>query len=104
MPPAYVKAYVKRGKTDAADAEAICEAVTRSTMRFVAIKSPEQQSVLALHRTRDMLIRQRTQLVNMIRAQLAVRPMMYGGTTSASVIRLAVGTGSGVSCPRSNGI
>ena len=71
MPPAYVKAYVKRGKTDAADAEAICEAVTRSTMRFVAIKSPEQQSVLALHRTRDMLIRQRTQLVNMIRAQLA---------------------------------
>jgi len=71
MPPAYVKAYVKRGKTDAADAEAICEAVTRSTMRFVAIKSPEQQSVLALHRTRDLLIRQRTQLVNMIRAQLA---------------------------------
>jgi transposase len=71
MPPAYVKAYVKRGKTDAADAEAICEAVTRSTMRFVAIKSLEQQSVLALHRTRDMLIGQRTQLVNMIRAQLA---------------------------------
>lgn len=71
MPPVYVKAYVKRGKTDAADAEAICEAVTRPTMRFVAIKSPEQQSILALHRTRDLLIRQRTQLVNMIRAQLA---------------------------------
>ena len=71
MPPAYVKAYVKRGKTDAADAEAICEAVTRPTMRFVTIKSPEQQSILALHRTRDLLIRQRTQLVNMIRAQLA---------------------------------
>jgi transposase len=71
MPPAYVKPYVKRGKTDAADAEAICEAVTRPTMRFVAIKSPEQQSILALHRTRDLLIRQRTQLVNMIRAQLA---------------------------------
>jgi transposase len=71
MPPAYVKAYVKRGKTDASDAEAICEAVTRPTMRFVAIKSPEQQSILALHRTRDLLIRQRTQLVNMIRAQLA---------------------------------
>ena len=71
MPPAYVKAYVKRGKTDAADAEAICEAVTRPTMRFVAIKSLEQQSVLALHRTRDLLIRQRTQLVNMIRGQLA---------------------------------
>lgn len=71
MPPAYVKPYVKRGKTDAADAEAICEAVTRPTMRFVAIKSPEQQSILALHRTRNLLIRQRTQLVNMIRAQLA---------------------------------
>ncbi len=71
MPPAYVKAYVKRGKTDAADAAAICEAITRPTMRFVAIKSLEQQSVLALHRTRDLLIRQRTQLVNMIRAQLA---------------------------------
>ena len=72
MPPAYVKAYVsKRGKTDVADAEAICEAVQRPTMRFEAIKSPEQQSVLALHRTRDMLIRQRTQLVNMMRAQLA---------------------------------
>ena len=71
MPPAYVKAYVKRGKTDASDAEAICEAVSRPTMRFVAIKSPEQQSILALHRTRDLLIRQRTQLVNMMRSQLA---------------------------------
>jgi transposase len=71
MPPSYVKPYVKRGKTDAGDAEAICEAMSRPTMRFVAIKSPEQQSVLALHRTRDLLIRQRTQLVNMIRAQLA---------------------------------
>ena len=70
MPPAYVKPYVKRGKTDAGDAEAICEAVTRPTMSFVAIKSPEQQSILALHRTRGLLIRQRTQLVNMIRAQL----------------------------------
>ncbi len=71
MPPAYVKAYVKRGKTDAADAEAICEAVRRPTMRFVAIKSAEQQSVVALHRTRDLLVGQRTQLVNMIRSQLA---------------------------------
>jgi transposase len=71
MPPAYVKPYVKRGKTDAADAEAICEAVTRPTMRFVAIKSAEQQSVVALHRTRNLLVGQRTQLVNMIRAQLA---------------------------------
>ncbi len=71
MPPAYVKPYVKRGKTDASDAAAICEAVTRPTMRFVAIKSPEQQAMLALHRARALLVRQRTQLVNMIRGQLA---------------------------------
>ena len=71
MPPAYVKPYVKRGKTDANDAEAICEAVTRPTMRFVAPKSPEQQAALALHRTRDLLVKQRTQLVNMIRGLLA---------------------------------
>jgi transposase len=71
MPPIYVKPYVKRGKTDAGDAAAISEAVTRPTMRFVAVKSLDQQSMLALHRTRDLLIRQRTQLVNMIRGQLA---------------------------------
>ena len=71
MPPAYVKPYVKRGKTDAGDAEAICEAVTRPSMRFVPIKSVEQQAALALHRTRDLLVRQRTQLVNMIRGLLA---------------------------------
>ena len=71
MPPIYVKPHVKRGKTDAADAEAIAEAVRRPTMRFVAIKSAEQQSVLALHRTRDLLVGQRTQLVNIIRSQLA---------------------------------
>ena len=53
MPAAYVKPYVKRGKTDAADAEAICEAVTRPTMRFVAVKTIEQQSVLMLHKVRD---------------------------------------------------
>jgi transposase len=71
MPPSYVKPYVKRGKTDANDAEAICEAVTRPTMRFVAVKSPEQQAALALHRTRDLLVKQRTQLVNMMRGLLA---------------------------------
>ncbi len=60
MPPAYVKPYVKRGKSDAGDAEAICEAVTRPTMRFVPIKSVEQRAALALHRTRDLLVRQRT--------------------------------------------
>ena len=57
MPPAYVKPYVKRGKTDAADAKAICEAVTRPTMRFVAVKSVDQQAVLMLHKTRNLLVR-----------------------------------------------
>src|SRR3979411_1589392 len=71
MPPTYVKAYVKRGKNDAADAAAICEAVTRPSMRFVPIKSVEQQSALMLHRTRDLLIRQRTQLIHALRAHLA---------------------------------
>ena len=71
MPPAYVRPYVKRGKTDANDAEAICEAVTRPTMRFVPVKSPEQQVAFALHRTRDLPVKQRTQLVNMIRGLLA---------------------------------
>src|SRR4051794_8713763 len=67
LPPNYVKAYLKRGKTDAADAEAICEAVTRPGMRFVPVKTVAQQSVLMLHRTRDLLVRQRTMLVNAIR-------------------------------------
>lgn len=70
MPAFYVKPYVKRGKTDAVDAEAICEAVTRPTMRFVAIKTPEQQALLGLHRTRDLVVRQRTQVINMIRGLL----------------------------------
>ena len=67
MAPSYVKPYVKRGKSDAADAEAICEAVTRPTMRTVPIKSPEQQAVLCQHRARELLIGQRTQLSNIIR-------------------------------------
>ncbi len=71
MPPHYVKPYVKRNKNDAADAEAICEAVTRPTMRFVAIKSAEQQSVLMQHRTRELAVRQRTMLVNAMRAHMA---------------------------------
>jgi len=71
MPPSYVKPYVKRGKNDVADAEAICEAVTRPTMRFVPVKSAEQQSVLILHRSRDLLIRQRTMLANALRGHLA---------------------------------
>ena len=71
MPPAYVKPYVKRQKNDAADAEAICEAVTRANMRFVATKTPEQQSCLMLHRTRHLFIRQQTSVINVIRAHLA---------------------------------
>jgi transposase len=70
MPPSYVKPYVKRQKNDAADAEAICEAVTRPSMHFVEIKSPEQQSIMSLHRVRQMLIRQRTQISNAIRGHL----------------------------------
>jgi transposase len=71
MPPAYVKPYVKRQKNDAADAEAICEAVTRPNMRFVATKTAEQQSCLTLHRTRHLLMRQQNSVINAIRAHLA---------------------------------
>src|SRR5262249_4443484 len=71
MPPAYVRPYVKRQKNDAADAEAICEAVTRANMRFVETKTTEQQSCLVLHRTRHLFIRQQTSVINAIRAHLA---------------------------------
>src|SRR3982074_3649196 len=85
MPPAYVKPYVKRQKNDAADAEAICEAVTRANMRFVPTKTPEQQSCLMLHRTRHLFIRQQTAVINSIRAHLAefgiVAPVGRKGVT-----------------------
>jgi transposase len=71
MPPSYVKAYLKRSKNDANDAAAICEAVTRPSMRFVPIKTKEQQAALMLHRTRQLLVRQRTMLSNAIRGHLA---------------------------------
>jgi transposase len=71
MPPAYVKSYVKRQKNDASDAEAICEAVTRTNMRFVPTTMPEQQSGLVLHRTCHLFIRQQTSVINVIRAHLA---------------------------------
>ena len=98
MPPAYVKPYVKRGKSDAGDAEAICEAVRRPTMRYVAIKSPEQQAALALHRTRDLFVKQRTQLVNMIRGLLAefgieIPPWHRAGAAARQAHRRARGTG-----------
>src|ERR1700746_932873 len=71
MPPAYVKPYVKRHKNDAVDAEAICEAVSRPNMRFVATKTPGQQSCLTLHRTRHLFIRQQTSVINAVRAHMA---------------------------------
>ena len=83
MPPMYVKPYVKRGKSDAVDAEAICEAVTRPTMRFVEIKSEEQQALLSLHRARDFVVRQRTQLINMLRSLAAE----FGVTIARGVAR-----------------
>jgi transposase len=71
MPPSYVKAYLKRSKNDANDAAAICEAVTRPSMRFVPIKTKEQQAALMLHRARQLLVRQRTMLSNAIRGHLS---------------------------------
>lgn len=71
MPPSYVKAYLKRSKNDANDAAAICEAVTRPSMRFVPVKSEQQQSGLMLHRSRQLLVRQRTMLANAIRGHMA---------------------------------
>jgi len=115
MPPAYVKPYVKRHKNDATDAEAICEAVTRPNMRFVATKTPEQQSCLTLHRTRHLFIRQQTSVINAIRAHLAefgiVAPIgrlgveqLLGVVSDASdkrlpdVARACVATSSSTSC------
>jgi transposase len=90
IPPSYVKPYVKRQKNDAADAEAICEAVTRPSMRFVPIKSPEQQSILVAHRTRSILTRQRTQLSNAIRGHMAefglVAPVGRNGLEALTAI------------------
>lgn len=71
IPPSYVKAYVRRGKNNAVDAAAICEAVARPSMRFVPVKAEEQQAALALHRVRELLVKQRTMLVNALRAHLA---------------------------------
>jgi transposase len=68
--PAYVKLFIKRGKTDAADAEGICEAVGRKTMRFVPVKTAEQQGATMLMKTRELLVRQETQLINALRAHM----------------------------------
>lgn len=71
IPPAYVKPYVRRNKTDAADAAAICEAVARPGMRFVAVKTPERQAVMSMHKARALMIEQRTRLTNALRSHLA---------------------------------
>lgn len=84
MPPAYLVPYVKRGKTDAADAEAICEAVTRPTMRVVAVKSEEQLVALMLQKARDLLVRQRTMLINALRMHVGEYGIVKAQALSAS--------------------
>ena len=105
MPPAYVKPYVKRQKNDMADAEAICEAVTRANMRFVPTKTPEQQSCLMLHRTRHLFIRQQTAVINAIRAHLAefgiVAPVGRKGVDGTAACRCRPERQAGArGCPR----
>ena len=104
MPPAYVKPYVKRQKNDMADAEAICEAVTRANMRFVPTKTPEQQSCLMLHRTRHLFIRQQTAVINSIRAHLAefgiVAPVGRKGVTELLHVVADPSEAGARGCPR----
>ena len=92
MPPSYVKAYLKRSKNDANDAEAICEAVTRPSMRFVPIKTKQQQTALMLHRTRQLLVRQRTMLSNALRGHLAELGVVSakGRNGTAELLRIIV--------------
>src|ERR1700751_959895 len=98
MPPQYVKAYLKRGKNDAADAAAICEAVGRPSMRFVPIKTEEQQAVLVMHRARDLLVRQRTQLINALRGHAAEFGIV-GAQGRWNVARLLVAIGESRAVP-----
>jgi transposase len=101
MPPAYVKPYFKRQKNDMADAEAICEAVTRPTMRFVPVKTVEQQGVLMLHRSRELLIRQRTMLINALRGHLTEfgLVMRVGAAGVGSLIAMVEDGGNGLIDP-----
>jgi transposase len=93
MPPRYVRAYVKTNKHDAADAEACCEAVQRPGMRFVPVKTEEQQGMLMVHRTRDLLVRQRTAAVNALRGHLAEFGITAAkGTARAQELMSLVGT------------
>ena len=91
--PAYVKPYVKRGKTDAADAAAVCEAMSRPDMRFVPVKSADQQAVLMLHKTRELLVKQRTMIVNALRGHLSEFGVIAakGGQRVPELIALALG-------------
>src|SRR5580692_9478984 len=94
IPPVYVKPFVKRQKNDAADAEAICEAASRPTMRFVAVKTEEQQSRAMLFRTRDLLVRQRTQLINALRGHLAEHGVVAPqGPANIHVLEEAIANG-----------
>jgi len=95
MPPSYVKAYLKRSKNDANDAAAICEAVTRPSMRFVPIKSEQQQSGLMLHRSRQLLVRQRTMLSNAIRGHMAELGIISakGRNGTAELLRIIANAG-----------
>ena len=106
MAPSYVKPYVKRGKNDAADAAAICEAVRRPSMRFVAIKTADQQGVLVLHRARELLVRQRTMLVNALRAHLAefgiVARRGHGGVEE--LVEALAADGDGLPAPARAGL
>jgi transposase len=100
IPPIYVKPFVKRGKTDAADAEAICEAVTRKTMRFVPIKSADQQAATMVLKTRDLLVRQQTQAINALRAHLSEFGIIAGiGTTKVAALIAIVRDGDDTRLP-----
>ena len=96
IPPAYVKPFVKRQKNDAVDAEAICEAAQRPSIRFVAVKSEEQQAAGLVFRPRDLLVRQRTQLINAVRGHLTE----YGWVAPSQ----ASMTGSRILTKRSRGV
>ena len=96
VPPAYVKPYVKRGKNDAIDAEAICEAASRPTMRFVPVKTMENQAIATLHRSRDLLIKNRTMQVNALRAHLAEFGIFSGALPHDALLeRTVAGKGIG---------
>ena len=88
MQPSYVKGYVKRGKTDAADAAAICEAVSRPSMRFVPVKSEDTQALLMTHKAREFLVRQQTQIVNAMRAHLGEFGILTSSTVEKKRTRL----------------